>query len=110
MVKRFWLSYDLGIDGDYDGMYTWLDGNEAVECGDSVASFELEIGTAEPAKAVSAALKKHKVALRRKDRVYLIWRRDSGAVTGRFIAGTRRRAPWSGYAVEASEETEDAAE
>lgn len=32
-----WISYDLGSDGDYDGIYTFLGKYEAVECGDSVA-------------------------------------------------------------------------
>jgi hypothetical protein len=53
-------------------------------------------------------VKKH-AKLRSKDRLYLIWRKDNGSITGRFIAGSRRRAPWAGYAVQ-SGETEDADE
>jgi hypothetical protein len=44
MKKRFWLSYDLGIDGDYDGLYGWLDRIKAIECGDGLASFALDVG------------------------------------------------------------------
>jgi hypothetical protein len=108
MKKRFWMSYDLGIDGDYDGLYSSLDALDARECGDSACSFELEIGKKDPPAAVLALVKKH-AKLRSKDRLYLIWRKDNGSITGRFIAGSRRRAPWAGYAVQ-SGETEDADE
>lgn len=109
MLKRFWLSYDFGIDGDYDGLYAWLDSLEAVECGDSFCSFQIETGDGPPETAVLRDIKKH-VSLRKKDRVYLVWRRENGAVTGKFVAGRRRRASWAGYAVNSSEESEDAAE
>ena len=29
---RIWLSFDLGISGDYEGMYAWLDDKNAQEC------------------------------------------------------------------------------
>ena len=46
MGKFIWLSYDLGIRGDYESLYSWLDDHEAKECGDSVAflSFLYEKG------------------------------------------------------------------
>lgn len=36
--KRVWISYDLGVQADYDGLYQWLDEHKARECGDSVAT------------------------------------------------------------------------
>ena len=42
--KIFWLSYDLGIKGDYTGLYTFLDSVDAKECGDSVAFFTKDFG------------------------------------------------------------------
>lgn len=39
MKKFVWVSFDLGVKGDYEGMYAWLDGCGAKECGDSVACF-----------------------------------------------------------------------
>ena len=43
MAKSFiWMSFDLGIQGDYEGMYSWLDSHDAQECGDSVAALEFE--------------------------------------------------------------------
>lgn len=34
-----WLSYDLGKDGDYTNLYRWLNGYNAIECGNSNAFF-----------------------------------------------------------------------
>lgn len=42
MEKSYWLSYDLGVGGNYDKLYGWLDDHNAVPCGDSVA-FEKEM-------------------------------------------------------------------
>jgi hypothetical protein len=39
MSIRVWLSYDLGIKGDYGDLYLWLDEHKALECGDSIATF-----------------------------------------------------------------------
>src|SRR5262245_8598298 len=35
--STIWISYDLGVRGDYEGLYAWLDQHKAKECGDSVA-------------------------------------------------------------------------
>jgi hypothetical protein len=38
MSKRsIWLSYGLGLQGDYASLYQWLDARGAKECGDSMA-------------------------------------------------------------------------
>ena len=36
-MSTIWISYDLGVSGDYEGMYEWLDDHSATECGSSVA-------------------------------------------------------------------------
>ena len=41
-TKTFWLSYDLGLSGDYNSMYIWLDNHKAKECGDSLAVFKFD--------------------------------------------------------------------
>ena len=42
-MKHFvWVSFDLGVKGDYEGMYAWLDRQKAKECGDSLACFWFE--------------------------------------------------------------------
>ena len=43
MQRKYWLSYDLGVGGDYKGLYQWLDDHNAESCGSSVAFFTYEI-------------------------------------------------------------------
>ena len=33
MNKALWLSYDLGVKGDHEGLDAWLDDHDAEECG-----------------------------------------------------------------------------
>ena len=40
--KRIWISFDLGVTGDYDRLYEWLDEHNAVECGNGFATLEYE--------------------------------------------------------------------
>lgn len=100
--KAIWLSYDLGIGGDYPGLYKWLDNHKAVECGNSVAFFEYLIET----KELDNLLKVLKddisatVALRSGDRLYVVYRKSDGSkcsVKGNFIFGRRKSNPWEGY-------------
>ena len=37
-----WISFDLGVKSDHEGMYAWLDTKGAKECGDSLACFWFE--------------------------------------------------------------------
>lgn len=100
--KAIWLSYDLGIGGDYPGLYKWLDNHKAVECGNSVAFFEYLIDT----KELDNLLKvlnddiSATVALRSGDRLYVVYRKSDGSkcsVKGNFIFGRRKSNPWEGY-------------
>jgi hypothetical protein len=38
-----WLTCDLGIGGDFQGLYSWLDDKEAIECGNNNAYFKYSI-------------------------------------------------------------------
>lgn len=98
-----WLSYDLGIGGDYDGLYAILDSLDARECGDSLATFRLQ--DLEHIGDVIARIKRE-VRLTQKDRVYLISRDDQGRLTGKFIIGKRRVPPWRGYAAGSIQEVD----
>jgi hypothetical protein len=94
-----WLSFDLGVAGDYDGMYRWLAEHEAIECGDSFAlvridplqfpNFPFDFKT-DIEKAVDIDPKK--------TRIYIVWN-DHDQVKGRFIFGNRRQAPWAGFGI-----------
>ena len=85
---RFWLSYDLGIRGNYEELYEWLDKHGAQECGDSVATFKSK-KTREQIKSELLAMPALK-----NGRLYLIALNENGG----FIAGKRKVAPWFGYA------------
>lgn len=105
MNKRVWLSYDLGIDGDYNALLYWLDSQNAVECGDSMASFVYD--AAADIRIELADDLKQAVHLRSTDRIYLIYCKPDGKWSGRFIHGRRKPAPWAGYAASGEESVDE---
>lgn len=86
---RYWISYDLGLQGEYDQLYAWLDGNGAKECGDSVATFQSKLSREEIVKELSRVLNP-----KRNARIYIITMKNGG----KFVFGKRKVAPWTGYA------------
>ena len=94
--KAVWISFDLGIGGDYPGLYRWLANHKAVECGDSVAFFHYsapdnEDFVNEIRRDLESSLK-----VDSKTRIYCI-RKLNGKVKGSFIFGSRKGNPWEGY-------------
>jgi hypothetical protein len=106
MKKAVWLPFDLGVKGDYESLYQWLDTREAIECGDNVAFFNHESdGIDIPGEIKRSLLESIQVDA--KTRVYIIYRQDK-AIKGRFLFGGRKAPPWSGAAPKLSaEEDED---
>lgn len=105
--RAVWLSYDLGLRGDYAGLYTWLDSHGARECGDATAFLETDTAQ-DVADWLREELAQH-VRLAPKDRIYAIYH-EKLKMKGKFINGGRKRAPWEGYGQqEVTEDTEDAA-
>ena len=103
MKKFIWLSYDLGIGGDYESLYAWLDDHKAKECGDSVAClwFDYEGNFLDALKAeLEDALESNKHS-----RIYVAYR-DQNKLKGNFMFGRRKRAAWEGYGAE-QEQYED---
>ena len=95
MQSAIWLSYDLGVSGDYEGMYSWLENHGAKECGPSVAflkSYEFEGDLLESLKADVGDM----VALNRQSRIYAIFN-DNGRLRGRYVVGKRKAPPWTGF-------------
>ena len=96
-MKHFvWISFDLGVKGDYEGMYTWLDSHGAKECGDSVACFWYE-HTGDLLQNIKDDLDGSVEIDAKKNRIYVI-RLVDGKMKGSFIFGRRRNAPWVGHA------------
>jgi hypothetical protein len=100
LKSAIWFSFDLGVQGDYEGLYAWLDGNEAIECGDSLAFLNYRY-SGPLLDSLTSDLRKS-VSITNRTRIYVIYRdRDSKKMKGTFILGGRRAAPWSGFAVAA---------
>lgn len=96
-MKHFvWVSFDLGVKGDYEGMYSWLDSHSAKECGDSVACFWFEHPSDDLLKDLENDLKSNVDFDEKKVRVYVI-RLVNGKMKGSFIFGRRRNSPWTGF-------------
>jgi hypothetical protein len=85
--QRVWLSYDLGLRGDYESLYEWLDERSAEECGDSIATFLTTQTRDELQDSLVDVLEGSPKA-----RIYIITK-DGG---GTFIFGKRKAAPWTG--------------
>lgn len=102
-VPTVWMSYDLGIEGDYEGLFAWLASHNARECGEALAHFPYPFRQ-NLLRELAADLKR-KVKLGRRSRVYLIYKDELGLLRGKFVVGSRRRPPWAGYATD--DQTED---
>ncbi|MBF0537390.1 MAG: hypothetical protein HQL03_03950 [Nitrospirae bacterium] len=102
MKKHIWLTFDLSIYSDYEGMYYWLDTMKAKECGDSTATFDFEYKSDLIIELTEAI--KNNVKLEKKDRIYIIFMTKDGTLKGKFIFGKRRDAPWTGLASESEDD------
>lgn len=108
---RYWISYDLGLRGNYDQLYAWLDKQGARECGDSVATFLSKKTRAEIVKDLAnvldlsgeqkstgsrgtSALLYGEKPIGQSPRIYIITMKEGG----KFVFGRRKPAPWTGYA------------
>jgi hypothetical protein len=96
-ASTIWISYDLGVRGDYEGLYSWLDAHDAKECGDSVAVLTYRYNGSLSDK-LKADLKKS-ITTDKRTRIYIIYREQgTNKNKGRFIFGGRKASPWTGYA------------
>ena len=105
MKAIIWLSYDLGVRGDYEGLYAWLDDRKAKECGDSVAYLEFEYKLdflAELRRSLQKAFVNSAKA-----RIYVIHSvgKQSGA-KGQWVIGGRKSPPWTGFGSSGREEVD----
>ncbi|MBF0337633.1 MAG: hypothetical protein HQL05_07340 [Nitrospirae bacterium] len=101
MKERIWMTFDLSVYGDYEGLYYWLDTMKAKECGYNSATFNFEYNS-DLIKELTEAIKDN-VKLEKKDRIYVIFMTDKGTLNGKFICGKRKHALWA----ELSSENED---
>jgi hypothetical protein len=97
MKKAVWMSFDLGIQANYDSLYQWLDTQGAIDCGESVAFFKFDPGDGNDIPGQIKNSLTTVIDQNSKVRIYVIWR-AGGKMKGRFIFGQRKAAPWAGYA------------
>lgn len=104
---RIWISYDLGIRGDYEGLYKWLDEHEAVETGNSCASFAMKFSNNDDSTIKKELLESLKEVDTQNTRIYFIRKslKDGQLNTrGSFLIGGRKSNPWEGYAGRTTED------
>jgi hypothetical protein len=87
----------MGIPGDYEALYTWLDLHDAKVCGRSLAflnySYEGDLKR-ELTDELRRALE-----FTRKACIYIVYTDpEDKQLKGTFIIGRRRSTPWHGYA------------
>ena len=101
-----WLTYDLGVGGDFQGLYSWLDDNEAIECGNNCAYIRnykfpnYVIRDNDFAEFLKKDLE-GKVKFNSGSRVYIVRSSieiDKGRRSiGSFVIGKRKASPWEGF-------------
>jgi hypothetical protein len=97
-TSTVWISYDLGVRGDYEGLYAWLDAHDAKECGDSLAVLTFRYEGASLPDKLKADLKKN-ITTDKRTRIYVVYRDPAtNKNKGKFIFGSRRAAAWKGFA------------
>ena len=94
-AKLIWIAYDLGIRGNYDELYAWLDKHGARECCDNLAVLAYEFSGKDLLASLQKDLKKN-LKIRASDRIYVIYLKE-GRMKGTFIFGKRKIPPWEGY-------------
>lgn len=96
MKKAIWISYDLGIGGDSDGLYRWLANHEAVECGYGLAFFNYNVENSDKILEDLKSEIETNVRVNNKTRIYCI-RKIGEKIKGSFLFGSRKGNPWEGY-------------
>jgi hypothetical protein len=101
-----WISHDLGVRGDYEGLYAWLDAHGAKECVNSLAVLKFEY-TNSLIEELEKELKES-VIVDKRTRIYVIYRdRTTGRNKGTFLFGGRKAASWAGYASDTDGTTDE---
>ena len=109
MKQLVFLSYDLGIHGDYSSLYKWLDEHGASECGDSFCKFRYEFKSVTEDASNEDTHKmivelgsdiKSAVNISGTDRLYMVsemFYNGQKKIIGTFIYGRRKQSnPWDG--------------
>src|SRR4051795_480352 len=92
-----WITFDLGLDGDYKGLYAWLDAHDANGCGESVAVLTYHCEGSIPDRIRDDL--GTSIGIDADTSIYVIYRDlATNENRGAFIFGERRVAVWNGCA------------
>lgn len=99
MLRRVWLIYDLGFDGDYSRLYDWLDRIGAKECVMGGATFMFDFQTEDDNRDKIFKELESEIPVNIEEnpstRIYAITKAGE-SIVGRFLFGNRKTAPWYG--------------
>ncbi|WP_138481994.1 hypothetical protein [Dyadobacter bucti] len=105
MKKLIFISYDFGMKGDYEGLFKWLDENNAEERGYGIGIIKEYSYDNKSIKTDNEFWEfvrdelKNKVKLGSNDRIYMIWNSlESNKTKAAFLFGRSKQSPWAGYA------------
>jgi len=101
VMKSIYINFDLGLRGDYDRLYSWLDSMKALECGDSTALIQKTFEN-DDHNYIYDFLRNEinqKVGIKPSDGIYISFIGSDGQLKGKFLFGGRKRALWEGCAV-----------
>ena len=103
MVTENWviLNFDLGIKGDYESLYRYLDNINALDCGNSNAVFQFNfskenLSYSEKLDEIKKSLESS-ITFKNGNRIYCIVHNQKGIPRGAFLFGHRQRPIWEGY-------------
>ncbi|KAA6338722.1 hypothetical protein EZS27_013304 [termite gut metagenome] len=100
MKTSVWLTYDLGVKGDYKGLYAWLDDHEAIECGNNLAYFKYEFNDNDSFENNLRKDLERKVTFEPGNRIYVVRVKNIDGqkkTIGSFLIGKRKASSWEGY-------------
>jgi hypothetical protein len=96
---RYRISIDLGLMGNYNKVYEWLDSLDAKECGPGLATITSTKTRDQLAAEIQRLFKGAPRA-----RAYLISMKEGG----RFVVGGRKAASWEGFAASTANAVDEA--
>lgn len=112
-MKSIWLTYDLGVGGDYKNLYAWLDDHDAINCGNNVAYFKMPYENGMSDEDFMKQLLddiSSRVKLVPGNRLYAVRSFVTGTgvkTKGSFIYGKRGPNPWEGCGTKSTDTEEE---
>lgn len=114
MTKSIWLTYDLGVGGDYQNLYAWLDDHNAVDCGNNFAylwiPYQKGMSDDEFMNNILKDIEAY-VSLKPGNRIYIVRSyqddNDEKKMKGSFIYGKRKASPWEGFGSKTNDTAEE---